>query len=428
MIKRLNDESGQTLIVVALGLTVITGVIAFATDVGVQLREKRLAQVAADAAAISGAQQLLTSATGTTLANNIQAAGQAAAARNGFSATTYQSPVYSTTYAGDAGYVESVVTQSTPTSFMNIFGIGSLTVSARAVARLGNSTNCIYALSTAGTSAAPAITIDNTGKIDTDVTPPGCAIMDNSNIDVDDDNGTGSCPAGGGGQILAQAVGVGSTNSSCVLPGAVTPAPAYGIAPVGDPLAYLTPPPYSSSTSCTAPPAGANNAYTGNGSVTIGPSGDGTVCWTSMNIGNGMKVSLNPGVYIITGALSIQGGTTVTGSGVTFYFPTTGGSINIANGTTVNLSAPTSGAYSGMLFWQESGDTNALVIAGGSTENLEGIVYAPSAALDISNDGTTGVQLDVVASTISVTSSGELENYQFASGQPNPFKAIQLVE
>lgn len=423
MIRRLVNESGQTLIVVAIGLTAIMGFAAFATDVGVQLRQKRLAQIAADAAAVAGAAQLLNSSPA------ITTAGQAAVQRNGFaaSAVTMNDPPVFGTYAGRSGYIEAIVTQSSPTSFMNVFGIGSMTIKARAVATLGNGSTCIYALSTSGTSSAPGISVDNSGEIDTDVNPPGCGIQDNSNLDVDDDNGSGGCPAGGGGRIIAQSVGVAINSSSCVLSSDVSPAPTYGVAPVSNPLADLTPPAFNAS-QCTAPPAAANDQFVSPGSATIGPTGGGLVCYNGMSIGNGMTVTLNPGTYVINGSLTIGGGTTVTGSNVTFYFPSNGDSINIANGTTVNLSAPTSGSNSGMLFWQSASDTSAINLAGGSSITLNGIVYAPDAAFNLSNNGGTNISLDVVVNTLSVVGSGVLKNYQFAVGQPNPFKAVQLVE
>jgi Flp pilus assembly protein TadG len=53
--KRMRDESGQALIMVALCLTCIMGFVGFATDVGVLLHAKRNLQIAADAAALAGA-------------------------------------------------------------------------------------------------------------------------------------------------------------------------------------------------------------------------------------------------------------------------------------------------------------------------------------------------------------------------------------
>ena len=56
--KRLKDESGQALIITALCMTCLFGFAALATDVGIILREKRMAQTAADGAAVAGASEL----------------------------------------------------------------------------------------------------------------------------------------------------------------------------------------------------------------------------------------------------------------------------------------------------------------------------------------------------------------------------------
>ena len=55
----LRDESGQTLIFVAMSMSVILGFVAMATDVGTLLHDKRSLQIAADSAAIAGAFEAL---------------------------------------------------------------------------------------------------------------------------------------------------------------------------------------------------------------------------------------------------------------------------------------------------------------------------------------------------------------------------------
>lgn len=56
---RLKEESGQVLVMTALSITVLLGFMAFATDVGLLLRERRMLQTAADSAAIAGAAEAL---------------------------------------------------------------------------------------------------------------------------------------------------------------------------------------------------------------------------------------------------------------------------------------------------------------------------------------------------------------------------------
>src|ERR1700760_4731190 len=121
--KRMRDESGQALILVALGLTCILGFVGLATDVGVLLHAKRNLQIAADAAALAGANYINIDST------KIVAAGKAASAQNGVT----NGPLYGP-HAGVAGYIEAIVTQTQPTFFMRLFNFTSMPVAARAVA------------------------------------------------------------------------------------------------------------------------------------------------------------------------------------------------------------------------------------------------------------------------------------------------------
>jgi len=112
---------------------------------------------------------------------------------------------------------------------------------------------------------------------------------------------------------------------------------------VSDPLAYLTAPPYTAS-SCTADPLthygnGGSSYSVGPGSAYSTTQAGNTVCYTSLSLGmNSDTVTVNPGIYVITGALSFASATTLGGNGVTFYL-VGNGSVTIANGATLNLSA-----------------------------------------------------------------------------------------
>src|SRR6266478_1750607 len=149
--KRLKDESGQALIITALCMTCLFGFAALATDVGIMLREKRMAQTAADGAAVAGASEMFV---GTAQVSSV---AKAAAGQNGFSdgvtvvvnggPTT--GPAYGP-HAGKPGYVEVIVSKVQPTIFMNLFGVFNMTPTARAVATYGQTNGCIVTLGTTG--------------------------------------------------------------------------------------------------------------------------------------------------------------------------------------------------------------------------------------------------------------------------------------
>src|ERR1700761_8462203 len=133
--KRMRDEGGQAVILVALSLVAILGFVGFATDVGVLLHAKRNLQIAADAAALAGANEITIDST------QIVAAGKAASSTNGVTdgvngavVTVTNGPLYGPN-KGTKGYIEAIVTAPQPTFFMGLFRFtSSMPVAARAVA------------------------------------------------------------------------------------------------------------------------------------------------------------------------------------------------------------------------------------------------------------------------------------------------------
>lgn len=406
-------SSGQTLIVVAVSLAALLGFVGFATDVGVMLHQKRLAQTAADAAAMAGASQLSPIAGQNCLTSGITTAGQQAATQNGFTngvnGTTVSindAPTLGPN-SGTCGYVQAIITQSSSVFFARLFGPNTMSVSARAVATLGNSQNCIYALGSSGVT----INASNAAKL----TAANCGVVGNGNLSVV-----------GSANITAQSIAIAGT-STINNGGSTSPAPVTGVAPSGDPLSYLTPPTFNTS-SCVNPPAGGNGSYAKN--VTLGPAiSGGTVCYNYLNIANGATgITLTPGLYIINGSFTLGGGVSVTGNGVTFYFPSNGDQINIANGVTDTLSAPTTGTYAGILFYQNPADTSAVQLEGGANSNLQGVIYAPSAPLLVENGTGTKTYVDIVSNSLTIDGGISLKNYDQLAGAPDPIKAVRLVE
>jgi hypothetical protein len=235
---------------------------------------------------------------------------------------------------------------------------------------------------------------------------------------------------GGGTSISASFINVVGTTSihngadinGAIAPAIPSPAPVTGIAKVSDPLNSVTPPPASDySSGCTA------QSY-GTGNYTIGPtSPTGYVCYSSFTVSNGSpNITLNPGLYIITGAMSIGSGGTLTGSGVTFYF-VNNGSFTISNGVAVDLSAPTTGAYNGLLFYQASSDTNADSFVGGNSGTTDGIFYLPSAKLTLANGTAATFNVDLVVGSLSMSGAATLKAYKPLTGA-SPLSSATLVE
>lgn len=191
--RKWKDESGQVLVMVALSMTVLLGFLAFATDVGLMLHERRAVQTAADAAAIGAATQALWENSPSTVTSGMWAAATKDASLNGFTAgssngttssggatlTIYVSPNVTIPNYNSAGYVQAVATQNTPTVFMNLFGFHSLNVTATAIASHKISSNgCIYVLDNGGN--VPTNTVNMNGH--SLISSPNCGMTVNGTV------------------------------------------------------------------------------------------------------------------------------------------------------------------------------------------------------------------------------------------------------
>jgi hypothetical protein len=119
---------------------------------------------------------------------------------------------------------------------------------------------------------------------------------------------------------------------------------------MSDPYASVVMPTYSG---CAD---GTNKSY-GTGTWTLSP---GVYC-NGVSFTNAAIVTMNPGVYFLNqGSFNVGGAVQLTGTGVTIVLTSSTGSnyatFTIGNGATVTLSAPTSGATAGIVFF---GDRNA---------------------------------------------------------------------
>lgn len=141
-------------------------------------------------------------------------------------------------------------------------------------------------------------------------------------------------------------------------------------------------------------------------------------------------MTLNPGLYIINGSLTLNGSGSVSGTGITFYFPPGAGSYTDSGSSTLNLTAPMSGAYDGILLYQNASDVQPMSISGSSTSSLNGIVYAPGANVTLNGSGTSTFYMSLVVNSITFNGSGTmtLTNY----GNINPTSPLisgaQLVQ
>jgi hypothetical protein len=214
-------------------------------------------------------------------------------------------------------------------------------------------------------------------------------------------NSTSATALSATGNVVATAGRVRVVGGANVTNGAiVSPAPETGSTAVPDPLAGLP------------VPSGLLNRGTVDlrqGSQTINPG-----IYTQIRVsGNGTQLTLNPGVYVIKGGgLSVANSSRLIGNGVTIYnagsnYPNPGGAfgaISLASSATINLSAPTSGVYTGVLIFQARDNSRTLSLNASSVVGLNGMIYAPAALLSVS--GSSVLRSPTIVGRLSMIGSG----------------------
>jgi hypothetical protein len=195
-----------------------------------------------------------------------------------------------------------------------------------------------------------------------------------------------------------------------------------GVAPASDPFSSL---PKPSVGACNY-----TNKSVGNGNpATLSP---GVYCG-GITIGGGSAVVFTSGTYILKGGgLSLSNGASITGTGVTFFnTAATGysyGPIALAGGTTVSLSAPTTGSLAGILFFQDSGvgAATASSITNGATATLNGALYFPTTALTFAG-GSSSAYTIIVADTVNFSNGATLNNNYSSLPGGSPVKGGAIL-
>jgi hypothetical protein len=395
--------SGQTFLLVSIGLVVLLGMAALAVDVGDLWTTRRLMQSAADAGAVAGADEIAIGGSST----DITAAAKDAASHNGFAdggtrpgtsntiTVAVHNPPTSGAYAANSNAVQVDVSQTQPTYFMRVLGFSSVPVSTTAVAVTLGSGSCVYSLNR---SASGATTVSGTASVNS-----ACGLYDNS-------TSSSALTVSGGGTITAPLMGVvGGTNIN----GGGSSPPSTGIAQFGDPLAYIQAPSFN--------PSSCSSFHTQNISGSISPQ---TFCG-GIHVNGGNTVTFSPGLYVIDGGgITIDGGATVSGTGVTFYLTGANGNgsnaanysgITINSTATVNLTSPCDGAASGipgMLFFQDRSITNGIgsSINGAAGSTFGGAIYFPTTPLSYAGSTSANMFTLLVADTLTFVGNSTVSN------------------
>src|SRR5262249_25294533 len=163
-----------------------------------------------------------------------------------------------------------------------------------------------------------------------------------------------------------------------------------GVRPTPDPLAFLPVPSTAGLPVQKAGPLTVNSLL-----PTVLQPGvyQGGIHITGLSI-----VVMQPGVYIMQGGgFQVDGAATVTGTGVMIYNTTSTtyatGAITVTSTGKVALSAPLSGTYQGINFFQDRTLNTPITMSGVGLAVITGVVYAPQAPVSLTGRAVVGVDI-----------------------------------
>lgn len=361
-------------VIVALAMSAMLLGIGLIVDAGRLFDARRSAQSAADAAALAAAAVLYGGGT----ASAATAAALADAQQNGFTASSTTtvsavSPPASGPRAGDARYAEVTITRRVATLLM---GAQTTNVRARAVGGVAPLDHgyAVIALDSASTSGA--ISVSSNGSL---ALTGGGIMINSSHSQAGSSSGTVTIPSTAKTDVVGGLSGT-WPNSRTGRPVLVDPLANF---PEPDTSGLIN---YGSPVCCSLLPG----VYTG-------------------SIGGNNAWQLAAGTYVLKGAsIDLAGNSSLTGTGVFIFLtnanhPAAGGScgtLKLSGNNASVLSAPTSGTYSGMLIYQDSGCTGDLTVGGNGSITATGTIYAPSATVKGNGNNAAITATQIVAKRV----------------------------
>jgi len=268
--------------------------------------------------------------------------------------------------------------------FMGLIGLSAMNVAVHAKAEAtADGLGCVLSLHPHAPGAA-------TGQGSTGVLLNGCSLYDNS-------DSVTALTVGGSAHITAYSVGVvgkvsGEENIT------TTQGIRTGMGIVKDPYAAAS---YPAFFGCT------EQNFTAKNDITIDP---GVYC-NGITVHSGAVLTLNPGIYYLDGgSLTVNGGATLTGVGVTLVFTKKNkndyATASINGNATINLKPPNYGSTAGIVIF---GDRQMPVgtsfkFNGGAEQYLGGAIYVPTGEVSFSGGSSTSTSCtQLIAGTVIFT-------------------------
>ena len=379
------DQRGAVAPIFALILVPMVGLGGAAIDYARAAAARTAMQATLDATALMIAKDAL-------LLQPSQVSPRATELFNGaFGRDDLQGLQISATIANSSGgtTVSASAGGSLATTFMHLLGRSSVDIAARAsVVTASDGFGCVLSLNPLASGAA-------TAQGSTTVKLNGCSLYDNSNDST-------ALTVGGSASVSADFVGVvGGISSSAGI--TATNGIRTGIAPVADPYADVVIPGYGG---CD------QHNYTAKNTVTINP---GVYCG-GIGVNANAVLTLNPGMYFIDGgAFTVNGGATVSGSGVTLVFTSKSqrdwATVTINGNANVNLTPMTYGPTRGIVILADRNTPNgtAFKFNGGASQYFGGAIYVPTGAITFAGGADTATSCtQIIGDTVTFVGNSNL--------------------
>lgn len=348
------------------------------------------------------------------------------AAENGYtnsgdSSVVVNIPPQSGPHRGDSFYVEVVIKDRQNTYFANVVGREFWDVAGRSVAT-ASTTPKPYGIISLHPSACKALEVDG----NTDIKIKGAGTFTQSKCATNAFHTQGS--------ILAETAD-NDVVGGWSLGGSVTPYPGKAY-PIVDPLINL-PAPIAPTSPVQACPTFSGTSGTkvlqpGVYNCTISPSSQWGLEFMPGNykITGGISVqgkgnvTFGKGIYTIEGSgLSLTGNGKIVGEEVMFYIKQ--GAVKLTGTGETHLTAPTSGTYEGVVFFQARNNSTQVFMAGNSIQNGWGTFYAPAAKIDYTGNANTSFQF---ISSIFYAHGNSNVNIVYKDNKPAMVPYIWIVE
>ena len=394
-----NDERGNALIIAGAALPLVIGSAGLASDTVQWTLWKRQLQRAADSAALAGVYAKVQNNSGQTPAQAVDAD----LLDNNHTNITLLGGYPEVTYPTGSGWLNGVKVKlalQKELGFSSVFMSSPPVIVAEATAAtIATGVYCVVSLEE---TSATGITATGNGTIDL-----GCGMITNS-------TSISAAIATGSSEVYATpiaAVGnVGESdnwNDAELLPFTVKQE---------DPFADVNPPSFSP---C---PGAANRIRNNSSQAAIDRTADtGVVCVSEIDAGG--TVNLGSATYVIDGGdltVGAQGRLTCNGCTIILTNSSTSstatiGDVDINAGAQINMTAPTSGTFEDILFYQDrrapSGSSTVNKINGNSSSTFSGAMYFPNQQLQV--NGTAGLNFSCaqfVARRVEFSGNGSITN------------------